>query len=676
MPVKKIDTAFGHSLPPEAPHNITFHIPGWETARALRRGEKYVYDRLDSIYPRFGPWREVKELANVLHPLFSLPESHSLILFPSPAIVPAAVAFAASPSRKPEHRVHPHELLFRAVDLPLTLPLPSEPQADLDPLAHPGRGGGGDVHAHGAVVRLYAVAYPTDRAPGALGVWQNYGVGISSRLAAALLPAARDGRARVLGWSATAAEDAAPALEAIPQATHLPLGPAHEALRRRVAGLAGGKGGAVRPEDVWLYPTGMGAVYRASQALHEVRGHGTVAVLGSVFHSSWALFGEGQGGMKHFGRCGGDSRVIEELDEWLEGERQAGRKTAFIFAEFPCNPILVSVDLVRLKQVADKYDVPVVLDETIGSFCNIDVSHLADVIITSITKSLSGYANVMGGAVSIPPSSRCYAAITAALRARFRNEYFHADALKLLANSADYHARSAVLNRNALALASWLAREHVARAESPVVGVLYPPFTDSAASFAAVMREPYKVQARTSWESLLRPSEAAATDGTTTAAAAATTTTTSSSSSTTTAATKANDNDDDEEEEVLFQPGHGCLLAVEFTSIRVAIAFYDHLSVFHGPHLGAHHTLAFPFNDAIWISAPQEFKDYLRSFGARGEQVRISVGLEDEETLIDTFKAALDKAEEEWRAELREKEERDEEAAGAAGAAGAASSSS
>lgn len=35
-----------------------------------------------------------------------------------------------------------------------------------------------------------------------------------------------------------------------------------------------------------------------------------------------------------------------------------------------------------------------VIDDTIGSFCNIDVSPVADVIITSITKSLSGYANV------------------------------------------------------------------------------------------------------------------------------------------------------------------------------------------------------------------------------------------------------------------------------------------
>jgi cystathionine beta-lyase/cystathionine gamma-synthase len=35
-----------------------------------------------------------------------------------------------------------------------------------------------------------------------------------------------------------------------------------------------------------------------------------------------------------------------------------------------------------------------VIDDTIGSFCNVDVSPVADVIMTSMTKSLSGYANV------------------------------------------------------------------------------------------------------------------------------------------------------------------------------------------------------------------------------------------------------------------------------------------
>ncbi|KAG7292636.1 hypothetical protein NEMBOFW57_002672 [Staphylotrichum longicolle] len=191
MPVKVITTELGHSLPPEAPHNITFHIPGWDTAKALRRGDPELLGRLASIYPRFGPWCEVRQLAAALHPLLALPATHGLLLFPSPDALPLAQAFSASPRRKPEHRIPPDQLLFRAVDIPLALPLPSEPD--------------GDTAGRGEVVRLYAVAYPADRAPGAVGVWQNYGTGISSRLAAALLPAVEKGEVKVVEWKADGA---------------------------------------------------------------------------------------------------------------------------------------------------------------------------------------------------------------------------------------------------------------------------------------------------------------------------------------------------------------------------------------------------------------------------------------------------------------------------------------
>ncbi|KAK4248466.1 vacuolar transporter chaperone 4 [Corynascus novoguineensis] len=573
-----INTELGHSLPPEAPHNITFHIPGWDTAKALRRGDPELLGKLASIYPRFGPWCEVREVTT-----YPNLETNLSSYKQDPDTLPTAVAFASSSHRQKngvDNRIAPRDLLFRAVDIPLTLPLPSEPQ--------------GDATFDGEIVRLFAIAYPLARAPGAVGVWQNYGTGISSRLAAALLPAGR----------------------------FLPLGEGHEMLRRRIAGLvvnggwaaaaaADGGSGKVTEADVWLYPTGMAAIYRLHRALVEARGPGTVVVLGSVFHNTWHLAEENPGGMKHYGRCDPDSGVMEALEVWLEGEKVAGRKVAYIFAEFPSNPILVSVDLKRLREVANKYSVPVVIDDTIGSFCNIDVSSAADAIVTSITKSVSGYANVMGGSVVITPTSTHHSLLKSTLDAQFRNEYFHADAIKLLSNSQSYVARSRILNRNALALATYL--DDYRRRQSPsstsssiVAAVLYPPFTPTAANYAAMMRQP--------------PTTATADGG------------------------------------EPFTPGHGCLLAVEFSSLRVARAFYDNLSVYHGPHLGAHHTLAFPFNDAIWGTDP-EGAAYLRTYGAKAEQVRVSVGLEDEQELIDTFVAALEVAE-----KVRDEEESEERA--------------
>ncbi|KAK4128938.1 PLP-dependent transferase [Parathielavia appendiculata] len=578
MPVKQINTELGHSLPPEAPHNITFHIPGWDTAKALRRGDPELMAKLVSIYPRFRPFSEVRELSTVLHARLSLPATQGLLLYTHPDVFQTTLRFSASPHRPPNHTIPPSDLSFHVLDIPLTFPLPSEPETDLLGNDDP--------------VRLYAVAYPLDLAPGAMGVWNNSGVGVSSRLAAALLPAVQRGKVEVVWkWEGGDAGAEQVGIERVPGSRGLPWGEGHVGLRRRIAGLVGGGGGKVGEEEVWLYPTGMAAVWRLHQAMVEVRGKGKVVVLGSIFHSSFHLFEESEGGVKHFGKCDAESGVMEELEAWLEKEKQAGRRVAYVFAEFPSNPILVSVDLRRLRQVADKYSVPVVVDDTIGSFCNIDVSPVVDAIVTSITKSVSGYANVMGGAITLPPSSPLHGPLKSTLTAQFINEYFHPDAAKLLANSASYLARSAILNRNALALATFL-HSHSQSPTSPVTAVLYPPFTDTHANYAAMMR----------------PATAD------------------------------------------FMPGYGCLMAIEFTTLRVARAFYDNLSVFHGPHLGAHHTLAFPFNDAIWGTDPEGLA-YIRTYGAKAEQVRVSVGLEEVEELVDTFKAALDVAEEERRRE-------------------------
>ncbi|KAK4140319.1 uncharacterized protein C8A04DRAFT_32197, partial [Dichotomopilus funicola] len=347
MPIKQITTELGHSVPPEAPHNITFHIPGWETARNLRRGDPELLGKLVSIYPRFGPWGEVRKLTAALHPLLDLPDTHGLILFTHPDTFPSTTLYSTSPHRPPDHLIPPRDLLFRILDIPLTLPLATEPA--------------GDTAFHDTLVRLYAVAYPTARGPGAVGVWQTYGTGVSSRLATGLMPGVEQGRVRVHGWRGTG-EDFLEGGGGFPdglgggeEGGGLPVGEGHVALRRRIAELNVGedttKENKVTEGDVWLYPTGMAAIYRLHRALIAVRGPGKVVVLGSVFHNSWHLFLESEGGMKHFGRCDRDSGVIEALGEWLEGERLAGRGVAYVFVEFPSNPILVSVDLKRLREV-------------------------------------------------------------------------------------------------------------------------------------------------------------------------------------------------------------------------------------------------------------------------------------------------------------------------------------
>ncbi|KAK0731798.1 cystathionine gamma-synthase [Lasiosphaeris hirsuta] len=543
MAPQTITTPLGHSLPPEGPHAIAVHVPGWDAVAALRRGDPEIFAALRFMYPRFGPFNEVAQLAKKITALLTLPDTHTALLFTDPLVVALARRHAASPHRKPDApRVAADELVFRAVDFAV------------------------------AGVRLFIVAFPAARAASIIGVWQDPGIGVSSRLAEALLK--EEGTA--VAWDGAG--------EA-PPATYLPEGPEHRELRERVVGLVerGVEGGyGVGEGHVFLTGTGMASIFRVHEMAMRVR-PGTVVALGAIFHSSWHLFDESEGGFKHFGRCD-DGTALDELEVWLEGEKTAGRTVGFLFVEFPSNPILVSVDLKRLRQLADKYAVPLVIDETIGSFCNIDVMPAADIIVSSLTKSFSGYANVMAGAIIFNPSSTHHTLLHTALRSTFHNDLFLADAAVLLSNSASYLARSAVLNRNALAIATTLAAS-AADPLSPISSVLYPPFTSTHANMAAFLRR-------------ATPDFPAG-------------------------------------------PGYGCLLSVDFVDVAYSQAFYEALQFYKGPHLGAHLSLAMNFCEAVWGAEPATAQ-YHAGYNMRPEQVRLAVGLEEAEDLVDTVRVAVD----------------------------------
>lgn len=60
--VKPITTEFGHSLPPEGPHTITVHFPGWDAAMRFRDGDMSIFAQLRSLYPRFAPFGPARQV--------------------------------------------------------------------------------------------------------------------------------------------------------------------------------------------------------------------------------------------------------------------------------------------------------------------------------------------------------------------------------------------------------------------------------------------------------------------------------------------------------------------------------------------------------------------------------------------------------------------------------------
>jgi cystathionine gamma-synthase len=195
-----------------------------------------------------------------------------------------------------------------------------------------------DVAGH----RVYAVLYNPAQTFGIIQSWGQPGIGISIRGAEELLK----------GVDAMAEVPFQP--DNLPAPTFTPESWAHAGLRDRVNELvhrAAIDPAAVRckSKDVFLFPTGMAAIYHTTNLLLEQR-PGTAVVLGVVFHNTHHhLHEESSNGFKHFGKV--DEDGIDGMESWLEGKKGAGRPVSFVIVEFPGNPTLDCVNLHRLKRL-------------------------------------------------------------------------------------------------------------------------------------------------------------------------------------------------------------------------------------------------------------------------------------------------------------------------------------
>lgn len=104
----------------------------------------------------------------------------------------------------------------------------------------------------------------------------------------------------------------------------------------------------------------------------------------------------------------GSTEELDQIESFLESEKRDGRKIQAIWAEFPANPMLTTPDLSRLRQLANRFDTILCIDDTIGAFCNVDIMGAdgADIKLTSLSKTFSGYADVLGGSAVLNPLSK------------------------------------------------------------------------------------------------------------------------------------------------------------------------------------------------------------------------------------------------------------------------------
>ena len=244
-----------------------------------------------------------------------------------------------------------------------------------------------------ATMRLYAIYFPEKHMQTAMTFWRLTGTGISSRLAQSIQKDLRSLHQVLL--------DPVEALSRYQglQGSNADL-EATNKIRERISSLL--KRASISPEisnklsasDIYLYPTGMSAIYHCNFLLQKWMSAESI-VFGFPYELTLKMLQTYGKSCRFYGF--GTPDELDQLEAYIQLEANQDRRVQSVWCECASNPLLRTVDLDRIRLLADVYGFQVILDDTIGSFANVDVLGVADIIVTSLTKSFSGNGDVMGG---------------------------------------------------------------------------------------------------------------------------------------------------------------------------------------------------------------------------------------------------------------------------------------
>ena len=287
----------------------------------------------------------------------------------------------------------------------------------------------GRVHDYG-VNGLWAVLLPAQAFDAAKRFWQHFGEIVSSRQAQATLA----GRG-------------------------LPEGGAKARLAALIARYAGGK-----PEDVYFYPTGIAALAEAHRMVQACApGHKSVQV-GFPYVDLLKIQTETKPGVHFFPSA--DTEHIADVEALLNAEPVSG-----VICEFAGNPLLTSVDIIRLSGILRRKGVPLIVDETLGTFVNLDLLPYVDALATSLTKYVAGAGDVMGGSLLLNGASPFFERFRVFLEQTHEDLWWDEDAVILAEYAHDFPERVHAINRTAENLCDFLA------GHPKVERLYYPKYT-------------------------------------------------------------------------------------------------------------------------------------------------------------------------------------------------------
>lgn len=158
-----------------------------------------------------------------------------------------------------------------------------------------------------------------------------------------------------------------------------------EALERKIAALEDGFGAITTA-------SGMAAVEAAYFAFLEPSSH--IVGTNSVYGPSRSIIEKEE----FYKKWGVSSTFLDTSD--IDAVRKAAQtpNTRMIFLESPANPTLAITDIAKVAEIAHDLDIPLIIDNTFCSpYLQNPLALGADVVMHSMTKSIGGHANAVGG---------------------------------------------------------------------------------------------------------------------------------------------------------------------------------------------------------------------------------------------------------------------------------------
>ena len=275
----------------------------------------------------------------------------------------------------------------------------------------------------------WVVCFPRPATKAAKKYWRHAGEGVSSRMAQAC-------------WQGDQPPDARWAKRTV---------------QERIAGLA-----QVPVDCVRLFGSGMSAIYAIHRAIQHIVPARRSVQFGFPYVDTLKVQQDLGPGVHFFPR--GDRHELAQLADLLRSE-----PVSAIFCEFPSNPLLNSPDLAALSDLSRRYDVPLVVDETLATYVNVDLRPWADVLVTSLTKYFTGVGDVLAGAVVGNPASPWFQRLWDVITDQYEDLLWGGDAVLLEQYSRDFPERMRRINRTAEEVCQFCSR-HPA-----IHRVCYPP---------------------------------------------------------------------------------------------------------------------------------------------------------------------------------------------------------